>query len=374
MTAQHRANWLLSLASACFATLTMAATAQAQAPGVPVQAAAAARQDVPVLLRNIGAVQAYQSVLVRARVDGTLDKILFREGQEVKAGDQLALIDPRPFQAALDQVLAKKAADQAQLANAERDLARYANLARSDFASRQQLDTQQSLVAQYQATIAGDDAAIATARLNVEYCHIAAPIDGRVGLRMLDKGNLVRASDATGIVNIAQIHPIAVLFTLPQEALPQIQAAMARGALPVTAFTADDRAQLSSGSLLTVDNSIDAATGTIRLKAEFPNADSRLWPGQFVNVRLQLDTLKGVVTVPSIAVQRGASGLFAFVVKPDGKVALQPVEVQQDDGQLAVIARGIDEGAQVVTNGMSRLQNGSVVAVGQPAAATKTGS
>jgi multidrug efflux system membrane fusion protein len=350
------------------------ASAQAQSSvsvqaGVPVQAATAQRQDVPVLLRNIGAVQPYQSVLVRARVDGTLDKVLFREGQDVKVGDRLALIDPRPYHAALAQAQARKAADLAQLANAQRDLGRYTSLARSDFASRQQLDTQGATVAQSQATIAGDEAAIATAQLNVEFCNIVSPIDGRTGLRLVDAGNLVHANDTQGIVSITQIHPIAVTFTLPQETLPQVQAGMARGELPVLAYAQDDRTQLSTGHLLTIDNAVDQTTGTIRLKAEFANSDSRLWPGQFINVHMQVDMLNGAITVPSIAVQRGPGGLFAFVIKPDGSAAMQPVELRQDDGQTAVVSKGLDEGVQVVTNGQSRLQNGSKVAV-----TPKTGS
>jgi len=344
------------------------ATAQTpSAPGVPVQVAAVARQDVPILLRNIGAVQAYEQVLVRARVDGTLDKVFFREGQDVKAGDPLALIDPRPYQAALDQATAKKTADQALLANAERDLARYANLARSDFASHQQVDTQQAMVAEEHANIAADDAAIANARLNLEFAHITSPIDGRTGLRLIDPGNLVHASDSQGIVSVAQIHPIAVVFTLPQETLPQVQAAMARGTLPVQAFTPDNATLLGSGHLLTVDNAIDPTTGTYKLKAEFPNADNALWPGQFVNTSLEVGTLAKALAVPSVAVQRGPAGMFVYVVKPDGTAAMQPVVLAQDDGVVAVVARGLDEGAQVVTNGMSRLQNGSPVLVSQKA-------
>lgn len=354
---------ILALLSALFQAVPAAAQPAQSSTGVPVQAQAARRRDVPVLLRNIGTVQAYHSVLVRARVDGTLERVLFQEGQDVKAGDALAVIDPRPYQAALDQALAKKAANQAQLANAERDLARTNNLARSDFASHQQLDTQQALVAQVKAAIAGDDAVIASARLNLEFCHIASPINGRTGLRLLDAGNLVRASDTQGLVSITQVHPIAVVFTLPQDSLPQIQAAIARGTLPVLAYGSDDIAQLSTGKLLTIDNSIDQATGTIRLKAEFANTDDRLWPGQFVNVRLQVDVLKGAVAVPSVAVQHGPGGLFVYVVKPDSTVAMQTVLVRQDDGQTAVIAEGLDEGAQVVVAGQSRLQNGSRVTV-----------
>ena len=364
-----RARLVATLAAGWLAAAHPVSAQTPAAPGVPVQIATAARQNVPVLLRNLGAVQPNQTVLVRARVDGTLEKVLFREGQDVKAGDPLALIDPRPYQAALDQALAKKASDEAMLANAQRDLTRYASLARDDFASRQQLDTQKSLVAEEQAALAGDDAAIATARLNVEFAHITAPIDGRTGLRMVDAGNLIHASDAQGLVSIAQIHPIAITFTLPQAVLPQLQASMAAGVLPVQAFTADNQTLLGEGKLLTIDNAIDQTTGTIKLKAEFPNADDRLWPGQFVNVGLRVGTLTGVVTVPSIAVQRGPAGLYVYVVKPDSTVTAQPVTVTQDDGQIAVIASGVDEGAQVVVNGMSRLQNGSRVTLTQ-----KTGS
>ena len=353
---------LAAILPACCAAAGLPAAAQTP-PSVPVQTAAAVRQDVPVLLRNIGAVQAYQTVLVRARVDGTLDRVLFREGQEVKAGDPLALIDPRPYQAALDQATSKKAADQSQLANAQRDLQRYANLARNDFASRQQLDTQEATVQQLTATIAGDDAAIATARLNLEFCHIVSPIAGRTGLRLVDAGNLVHATDAQGLVSIAQIHPIAVVFTLPQDALPAIQPAMAAGPLKVMAYTQDDRTLLSTGTLLTIDNAIDQSTGTIKLKAEFSNDDNKLWPGQFVNAHLQIGTLKDAVTVPSVAIQRGPSGLYVFLVKQDGTVSMLAADVKQDDGQVAVVAQGLEPGAQVVTNGMSRLQNGSHVSV-----------
>jgi multidrug efflux system membrane fusion protein len=339
------------------------AHAQTDTPGLPVQATPSVRRDVPVVLRNIGAVQAYQSVLVRARVDGTLDKVLFTEGQEVKAGDALAEIDPRPYAAALRQVQAKRAADAAMLANALHDLSRTSNLTRNDFASRQQLDTQQATVAEDQANISGDDAAIATARLNLEFCSIVSPINGRVGLRLIDPGNLIHATDAQGIVSITMIHPIAMIFTLPQDNLPRVQEAMARGPLKVMAYSADDRTLLSEGKLLTIDNTIDAGTGTFRLKAEFANTDNRLWPGQFVNARLAVNTLHGVIAVPSVAVQHGPDGLYVYVVKPDSTVAMQPVEVRQDDGQTAVIASGLDDGVQVVTNGQSRLQSGSRVTV-----------
>ncbi len=325
------------------------------------------RQDVPILLRNIGTVQAFQSVVVHPRVDGTLEQVFFTEGQDVKRGDRLALIDPRPYAALLAQALAKKTFDEVQLENARRDLARTQSLIRSDFASRQQLDTQAALVGQIAATLVGDDAAIDAARLNLEFCTITSPIDGRIGLRLVDVGNFVRASDTTspGIVTIAQIHPIAVVYTLPQDALPRIQAAMTAGRLAVFADSPDDHTQLGTGELLTTDNAIDPGTGTIRLKAMFPNPDNRLWPGQFVNVRLRLQVQRNVLTVPSVAVQRSQTNLYVFVLKPDATVAVQPVERGQDDGTTAVILKGLADGAQVVVNGASRLQNGSRVAVAE---------
>lgn len=339
----------------------------AQAPGVPVQTVVAQRQDVPVLLSNIGAVQAFYAVLVRARVDGTLDHVFFTEGQEVKAGDRIAQIDPRPYAAALAAAQAKKTADLAQLANAHADLTRYSNLARSDFASHQQVDTQSSLVAQLQATIAGDEAAIQTAALNLQFCDITSPIDGRTGLRLVDPGNLIHANDTQGIVSITQLHPIAVIFTLPQDDLPRIQAAMAHGQPMVTAFTADDHTQLGQGRLMTIDNTIDATTGTIKLKAEFDNADRRLWPGMFVNAHLRADTLHDAVTLPSASVQRGPNGLYVYLVKPDRTVAQTPVRLTQDDGTTAVIAEGLDAGAEVVIHGQLRLQDGSHVTVANSA-------
>jgi multidrug efflux system membrane fusion protein len=358
-----------AIATLMFAAYGRPAAAQQAAPSVPVQAEAARKQDVPVTLRNIGNVQPYYSVLVRARVDGSLDKFNVEEGQDVKAGDKLAQIDPRPYAAALAMAQAKKAADEAMLANARLDLTRYSNLARSDYASRQQVDTQNASVAQDQANIAGDEAAISTAKLNLEFCTITAPFDGRVGLRLVDPGNLVHATDATGIVIVNQIHPIAVTFTLPQDSLDRVQAAMARGAVAVQAYASDDSTMLAEGKLLTFDNAIDATTGTIKLKAEFANQSDRLWPGQFVNVRVRVNTLHDAVTVPSVAIQRGPDGLYVYVVKPDQTVAMQPVTVKQDDGATAAIAKGLDVGTMVVTNGMSRLQQGSHVTI-TPASAS----
>lgn len=361
-----------TLLRGCLTTLlTLGAVAAAQAPasadGVPVTAVPAERRDVPVFARGIGTVQAFQSVLVRPRVDGTIDRIAFIEGQEVKAGDLLAVIDPRPYQAVLDQALAKRTADQALLANSKRDLARYTDLARSDFASRQSVDTQIASVAQTTANTQGDDATVATARLNLDFCQIKAPIGGRIGLRLVDTGNLVHAADQTGIVSIAQVHPIALVFTLPQGSLPDVQAAMHAGTLTVAAYSQDDKQELSRGKLLTVDNAIDTTTGTIRIKAVFENADDRLWPGQFVHARLLLQTRLNVVTVPSTAVQRGSNGLYVYVVTPNSTASVQPIEVGQDDGSLAIVAKGLDGGENVVIAGQSRLTNGTRVAVaGKP--------
>ncbi len=336
--------------------------ASAAPQAVPVTIAAATPADVPVLLRGLGIVQAFNAVTVRARVDGTLMDVKVTEGQEVKKGDLIAVIDPRPYQASLDAAMAKKAQDEAQLTNAQRDLARYASLARQDFASRQQVDTQQSSVAQFTATLKGDDAAIATAQLNLSFCYILSPIDGRVGLRQVDPGNLVHATDSGGIISIAQLHPISVVFTLPQENLPKITAAMAARRLPVQAYAEDDKTELAQGELLTPDNSIDTSTGTIKLKANFPNTANKLWPGQFVHAHLLLETRHDVLTVPSQAVQHGPSGLYAYVVKPDSTVARQDIEVDQDTGQLAVVTKGLAAGDKVVVTGQSRLQNGTRVA------------
>jgi multidrug efflux system membrane fusion protein len=358
------------VATTVLALLIPAAARSQQPPappaaGTPVRVATVKLADIPVLLRNIGAVQAFQSVLIRARVDGTLDQIFFTEGQAVKIGDKLAQIDPRPYLATLAAAQAKKAADEAQLTNAKLDLARYQNLVRSNFASRQQVDTQTMQVAQFTANLQGDEANVASAQLNLDYTTITSPIDGRTGLRQVDIGNLIHATDPTGIVSITQIKPISVVFTLPQDSLPDVRSAMKTGTLPVFAYTSDDKTLLGTGQLLTPDNAIDQATGTIRLKSTFPNADEKLWPGQFVNVRLQVGTLSRVMTIPSEAVQRGPNGLFVYLAKPDMTAAVQPIEVGQDDGVTAVVTKGLDEQAQVVVSGQSRLQNGGRIAIVQ---------
>ncbi len=359
----------LTLFAAAALTFAASIPAQAQQPpsGVPVSTEEAKRQDVPIVVRGIGTVQALQSVLIRARVDGNIDRIAFTEGQDVKIGDLLATIDPRPYQAVLDQANAKKSADIAMLSNAKRDLARYSDLARSDFASRQSVDTQQASVSQSTATTQADDAAIAAAKLNMDFTRITAPIDGRVGLRMVDPGNLVHASDANGIVTINQVHPISVLFTLPQDSFPTVQDAMRASTAPLTSFaySGDEQRLLGQGTLLTVDNAIDTSTGTIKLKATFPNKDDRLWPGQFVNVHLQLGVASNAVTVPSTAVQHGVNGLYVYLVQGGGTAKLVPIEIGQDNGQVAIVTKGLNGGEAIVTGGQSRLTDGTKVAASQ---------
>jgi multidrug efflux system membrane fusion protein len=329
----------------------------ASLPAIPVSTTKSERQDVPVWLRGLGTVQALNTVTVRARVDGTLDKFPVTEGQLVKQGTLLAVIDSRPYQAALDAAVAKKAQDDAQLANARLDLQRYSNLAKNDFASRQQVDTQVAMVNQFTAALKGDDAAIETAQLNLSFCYITAPFDGRVGLRLVDPGNLVHATDPGGIVTLTEVHPISVVFTLPQADLPAIVSAMGSRQLAVAAISSDNKAQLGEGTLLTPDNAIDTTTGQIRMKATFPNQDDRLWPGQFVEAQLLLRTEQQKVTVPSRAVQHGPAGLYVYVVKPDATVERQAIEAV-DRGQVMVVSKGLDDGQTIVLDGQSRLENG----------------
>ena len=300
---------LLSIAVLFSARAASPPSAPQSPNAVPVVTASATRQDVPEFADGVGTVQAYNSVLIRSRVDGTLMQVAVKEGQEVKQGDLIAVIDPRPYQAALDAAMAKKTQDEAMLANARRDLTRYASLAKQSFASQQQVDTQQATVAQETAAIQADQAAIETAQLNLAYCYITSSIPGRVGLRLVDPGNLVHATDTTGIVTIAQDHPITAVFTLPQEALPEITDAMANGAPRVLAFSSDGKRQLDSGTLLAPNNQVDTSTGTIQLKAEFPNTKGTLWPGQFIDAHLQVATVRNAVTAPPAAIQHGPNGL-----------------------------------------------------------------
>ena len=339
-------------------------------PAVPVSVTKVVRRDVPVLIRGLGTVQAYYSVLLRTQVDGKLLQIPVAEGQAVRKGELLAVIDTRPYQAALDAAMAKKQQDEAQLANAQADLARYSALAAKSFASRQQVDTQAAQVKQITALVAVDSALVETAKVNLGFCAIVAPFDGRVGLRTIDPGNFVRAAEATPILSFAQLQPIAVTFTVPQDNVPAIQRSMEQGKPPVTAFAGDNATELDRGELLTIDNSIDATTGTIKVKAVFPNARNALWPGQFVNTRLLVGTDSRALTVPSGAVQHGQERLFVYVINEDQTASAKTVEVSRDDGVMAVVSKGLEEGQTVVTDGHSRLRNGMRVAVtGAPAKA-----
>lgn len=347
-------------------------------PVVPVTVTKAIRRDVPIFLRGLGTVQAYYAVQLRPRVDGTLTEVPVKEGQNVKRGDLLAVIDPRPYQAVLDAALAKKQQDQAQLSNAMADLTRYASLVRQDFASRQQFDTQQAMVKQFYATISGDDAQIETAQLNLSFCYIASPFDGRIGLRNVDPGNVVHSAEATPIISVTQIQPISVTFTLPQEQIPAIIQAMQKHPLEVVVYAGDNKTELDRGVLLTPDNTIDSTTGTIKLKATFTNIHQSLWPGQFVNASLQLGTDTNVVALKTTAVQHGPNGLFVYQVGQNDIVSVQPIEVTRQEGEVYVIASGLEEGAAVVATGQSRLQAGARVAVRDaqtaPTTATKSGS
>jgi multidrug efflux system membrane fusion protein len=341
---------------------------------VPVIAATARRAEVPVYLDGVGTVKALNTVTVRPQVDGRLISINFTEGQQVERGYVLARIDPTTYQAAYDQVVAKKAQDEATLANARIDLDRYTRLMTSNSIARQQLDTQKATVAQLEAQVNLDQAAIDNAKAVLDYTTIVAPIDGRTGLRLVDQGNYVRAADPTGIVVIAQLQPLSVLFTLPQQQLGEVNRALAGRTLQVEVIGPDNKTAVERGELKVVDNQVDQTTGTIKLKAEFPNRDMQLWPGQFVNVRLLINTLDQVVVAPTAAVQRGPNGTFVYVVQPDSKVVIRAVTVSQQDETQSVITRGLQPDERVVTTGFARLTAGTEVtvtnaeAVPQPAA------
>ncbi|HTI80106.1 MAG TPA: efflux RND transporter periplasmic adaptor subunit [Acetobacteraceae bacterium] len=328
---------------------------------VPVSAVAAKSEDVPVDLRGLGTVQAFNTVEIKAQVNGTLIAIPVQEGQEVHQNDIVAQIDPRPFQAALDQATAQRAGDQAQLQSAQLDLARFQQLAKQQFAPVQQVDDQFATVNKLKAAIEADTAAIETAQINLGYCTIRAPINGRVSFRQTDVGNLIQTATQTGIVSITQDKPISMIFTLPEADLPRVQQAMAKGQLSVFAYGTDDTTQLAQGVLLTPNNTIDTTTGTISLKATFANNNDALWPGEFVNARIRVDTLHNAVTVPVAAIQHGPDGLYVFTVKPDNTVQQQPVQVAYQDASTVVIAKGVTSGQTVVTTGQSRLANGTRV-------------
>ena len=332
---------------------------------VPVLAATPRIQDVPVYLDGVGAVRALNNVLVRSQVDGKLIAVNFTEGQDVKKGDVLAEIDPVLYKAALDQALAKKAQDQALLANQRIDLARYQQLAASNAGSKQQADTQHATVAQTEALVNSDQAAIDNAQAMLGYTKIIAPLSGRAGLRQVDQGNIIHASDVTGLVIITQLQPIAVQFSLPQQQIVRVNAASGKGGLSVDVFGNDGVTVVDSGMLKGIDNQVDPTTGTLKLKAEFPNANFQLWPGQFVNVRLKVETLSKAVVVPTSAVQRGPAGTFSYVIGDGDIVTAKPIVVTQQNETEAVIASGLSASDRVVTTGFANLSDGAKVLIGK---------
>src|SRR6476660_2273342 len=332
---------------------------------VPVLAATPRVQDVPVYLDAVGAVRALNNVLVRSQVDGKLIAVNFVEGQDVKKGDILGEIDPVLYQAQLDQAVAKKAQDEALLANQRLDLARYQQLAASNAGSKQQADTQRATVAQTEALVKSDQAAIDNATAMLGYTKIIAPLTGRAGLRQVDQGNIIRAADLTGLVIITQLQPIAVQFSLPQQQIVQVNAASATGPLTVDVFGNDGVTVIDSGTLKGIDNQVDPTTGTLKLKAEFPNASFQLWPGQFVNVRLKVETLEKAIVVPTSAVQRGPAGTFSYVIGEGDIATAKPVVVTQQNETDAVIANGLSPSDRVVTTGFANLSDGAKVIIGR---------
>jgi multidrug efflux system membrane fusion protein len=336
-------------------------------PEIPVTAGSTEVKDVPVFVRGLGTVQAFNMVTVKSRVDGQIVKVSFTEGAEVKAGDSLFQIDPRPYQATLDQAAANLQRDQAQLSGAQRDLERYGKLIGPGFQTRQSFEDEQAMVGQLQGSVKADQAQIDSSKLNLEYANVRAPFDGRTGARLVDIGNFVQASQATNLVSITQIRPIFVNFTVPQSALDQIRQNQAKEPLTVVAYDSDDKTELATGKLTLINNSVDVTTGTIELKATFENADERLWPGEFINARLILSVRKDAITVPAQTVMQGPNGAYAYVINPDQTVERHEVEVAATQDGLAVIAKGLSANQNVVIDGQYRLVNGSKVKTSAPA-------
>ncbi|MCJ9752833.1 efflux RND transporter periplasmic adaptor subunit, partial [Neorhizobium sp. BETTINA12A] len=343
-----------------------------QSEPVPVLVADAKASDVPVFIDGVGSVRPLSTVTIRPQVSGKLAELHFDEGQDVRKGDVLVRIDDAVYRAQLDQAIGKKAQDQALLQNAELALDRSLKLVQSSSGTQQQVDTARSQVEQYRAAVQSDDAAIASAQASLDYTTIRAPIDGRTGIRNVDVGNIVSSSDAAGIVTLSQIRPISVVFSIPQQQLAKVNAASGGGQLSVEAIAGDGKSVIDNGVLAAVDNQVDATTGTVRIKANFPNDKLALWPGAFVNARLLVETLKGVIVVPTAAVQRGPNGTFVYLLKPDQTVGMRMVKLGQQDDVQTVIAEGVADGDKVVTTGFSRLRDGEhvEVAASQPPAAT----
>ena len=353
---------LVVMASSCGGDPKPGLARASVVPVVPVSVATAERHDVPYYLTGLGSVNAYYTVSVKSRVDGELMQINFKEGQNVQKGDLLAVIDPRPYQVALEQAQAALFRDQAQLRDAKLNFERFKGLLQSSGAmSQQQVDTQGATVDQLDGTVRNDQAAIDSAKLNLVYCHITSPVTGRIGLRLVDPGNIVHATDTNALFVITQLQPIAVIFTLPEDSLPAVAPEMAKGTLEVDAYSRDDQNKLASGKLLTIDNQIDQTTGTARLKAVFDNKDNALWPNQFVNTRLLLNIRKNSTTIPAAAIQRGPQGTYVFAVKSDNTVEVRAVTVAFTQDNVSVIASGVSPNDVVVTDGQDKLQEGSKI-------------
>jgi multidrug efflux system membrane fusion protein len=369
--------WLSAIAGAAAVALlvysfgfhrTAAATRPSAPAPVPVAVATAMAQDVPIFLDGLGTVQASNTIAMRTQINGPLQSVNFVEGQHVHRGDVLAVIDPRPLQAALDQAVAKKAEDEAQLTSAQKDLVRDQTLVQRSFQTQQVLDQQQAKVDQLKATIQADQAMIENAQVQLSYATITAPIDGLVGFRQVDAGNIVHTTDPNPLTVLTQIEPAWVVFTLPQSDLGKIREAALHGPVPVLAYDQDNIKQLSEGTLLLIDNQIDQATSTIRLKATFANADDRLWPGEFVHIHIQAENRANAMTIPPAAVQRGPDGLYVWVVGTDDTVSQRPVEVMPVNNDVSIVTRGVLAGERIVVNGQSRLEPDSKVAAKAPPA------
>ena len=347
------------VAAIAFQRLTKPAPAHATAaPSVPVTATAAGRQDVPIYYDALGTVMALNTVAIRAQVNGQIISINFRQGQEVKQGDVLAKIDPAPLQAALDQAVAKKGQDQAMLIDAQKDLVRFSTLVRKNAETIQNLDSQQAKVDQDKAAVAADQATIEAAQTQLNYATITAPIDGVVGFRQVDIGNIIHTTDPNPLTVLTQVKPSEAIFTLPQSDLGPVREAMLRGDVEVLAFDQDNKVQLAQGKLLLIDNQIDQTTSTIRLKAEFPNQDGRLWPGEFVHVHILISTHKNAVTIPPVAVQRGPDGLYVWVINPNDTVEQRPIDALTVSDSTMIVSKGLNPGERIVLDGQSRLDSG----------------
>ncbi len=369
-----RAFWGLGLTLAiclalagCSSQQAKGAKANTPPPAIPVGVATVQQGDFNVYLNGLGSVDAFYTVSLKTRIDGQIMEVNFREGQDVKKGETLLVIDPRPYEVALAQAQANLQKDEAQLTNAKAQYERNKVLYEQGVIAKQDLDTLQASFGTYEGTIASDKAAIQNAQLNLTYCYIKSPIDGRVGLRQVDPGNYVTAAGGTAMLVITQLHPIAVIFTIPEDQLQQVRDHMRQGALEVDAYSSDDKTKLSTGKLLTIDNQIDPTTGTVKLKAVFDNPDNNLWPSQFVNAHLLLEVRKNAITVPAAALQRGPDGTFAYVVDANNTVQMKALQVALTQGSTAVITSGLQAGDKVVTDGQEKLQVGSRVAPQAPA-------